>query len=263
MTMRFYRLLAAALLAGGTAGMGALYASASSSGNAPDNISSHSVSHHGADMRHHQHHADQSSHGIFRERVRREKLRDPRTKRHDHVFKVRQIDRGSKKTFILKGVTHRHDGYLSHTHRDDDFIHISPDATRWPVPRSTRGMLDNLPLPIEVIQTAANPLPDAITGDPSPARLAPDRLAPVLMAPVLLAHVVFRQENGVTVIRNANTVISPGLPIVDDNLIGNTGLPVPRTFFSVEELEFCNRRVRTLSSPSGKSIRIDEARFCE
>lgn len=189
-------------------------------------------------------HKQARKHPSYEVKIKREKLRKPKTKRHTHQIKgyTHQGYRGWKPR-RRSAVNHRHGRYLPHTHRQDDFINISPKAKQWPNPRPHSFLLDVLPVPAHVLTDTAN----AIT--PSKG--------------VQVAVVVKEESNGVTIIRNVKETRQNGEVVEPDTRIGVTPYPRPVYILSEEELAECERPLRTVGESKDVSVKVGKLTYCE
>lgn len=175
----------------------------------------------------------------YKVKTKRAKLKKPQTKRHRHSIKGYH-----GKHHKITGFNHKHGHFEAHTHRSDDFITIHPSATQWPVPRPHSSLMENLPLPSDVLRRHAG---RALEG----------------LDAIQVAVVVKEKSNGVTIIRNVKEIRDSGEDVPSDSLIGVTEFPRPFYVLTEEELEECKRPLRTVGGGDGASIQIKNATYCE
>lgn len=168
---------------------------------------------------------------------KRAKLPKLKTKRHFHPDLEVSQDRGKHGAHTYN---HRHGRFLSHTHRKDDFIHISPKARKWPKPEAKAGMVETLPLYGFLFSI---PEVEARSFD--------------------VAVVVEEHVRGVTVIRNVKTFTSSIRDVREKKVIGSTPIPRPIDFLSEEEIEICNRRLRATSGTTRPLVVAGNTRYCQ
>ncbi|MEP4704023.1 MAG: hypothetical protein ABJZ62_04150 [Hyphomicrobiales bacterium] len=177
-----------------------------------------------------------SSHKV---KTKRAKLIKPKTKRHDHF--VKGYHGGHQK---IGAVNHKHGRYLTHTHRSDDFINISPSAKKWPNPKPHSSLIDVLPIPAYVAGQLAMRIPSS-------------------QKAIQVAVVVKEESNGVTIIRNVKEIRDSGVDVPSDKLIGITDFPRPFYVLSEEELEHCKRPLRTVGESKDAAVKIDNLTYCQ
>lgn len=172
-------------------------------------------------------------------KTKRDKLKKLETKRHNHYAKG--YDRRHQR---IRAFNHKHGRHAPHTHRNDDFINISPKAKQWPTPKPHASLLETLPVPLDVIRAE-------VKGGFEPAK------------EFKVAVVVKEESNGVTIIRNVKEIRDSGVDVPSDQLIGITDFPRPFYVLTEEELENCKRRLRTVDDGDAASIKIGNVTYCE
>lgn len=193
-----------------------------------------------AKMRSAREHHHAKKHTAYKLKTKPAKLKKPKTKRHDHYIKSHKNGHQHR----IGSVNHRHGRYLPHTHRQNDFINISPHAKRWPNPKPQSSLLEQLPIPAHIVSLNIQ----------SEFKLPKG---------VKVAIVVREESNGVTIVRNVKETRETGVRVPADILIGVTDYPRPFYILNEKEIEQCERRLRTVGDSKNISVKIGNVTYCE